>query len=125
MIDRSVNRMQLKEERKEKMAPSPTRKGKAAELTTEYPIQTQSTLPYPILLAAARLFRKEGFANVSMREIADAVQLSKAGLYHHCPSKDGLLTGITRLCGELLDQHLESIRTPKASPLDCLRAFVE
>lgn len=106
------------------MASRSTKKIKIAERPAEKAQQAASALPYSILLAAARLFQKKGFANVSMREIADAVELSKAGLYHHCPSKEGLLTGITRLCGELLDQHLESVRNPEASPLSSLQTFV-
>jgi TetR/AcrR family transcriptional regulator, cholesterol catabolism regulator len=84
----------------------------------------KSRLPYPIVQAAAGLFRKRGFARVSMREIADAVRLSKAGLYHHCPSKEGLLAEMMRLAGELLLEQLESTRNAPASPLDRIHAFL-
>jgi AcrR family transcriptional regulator len=84
----------------------------------------KSRLPYPILQAAAKLFRKHGFAGVSMREIAEAVQLSKAGLYHHCPSKEGLLAEMARLAGELLLEQLDSARNLDASPLGRIRVFL-
>jgi TetR/AcrR family transcriptional regulator, cholesterol catabolism regulator len=84
----------------------------------------KSRLPYPILKAAAKLFRKHGFAGVSMREIAEAVQLSKAGLYHHCPSKEGLLAEIARVSGELLLEQLDRARNLDASPLARVRVFL-
>jgi AcrR family transcriptional regulator len=59
-----------------------------------------------------------------MREIADAVRLSKAGLYHHCPSKEGLLAEMMRLAGELLLEQLDATRNIAASPLDRIRAFL-
>ena len=63
-----------------------------------------------IIDAAASLFRQHGFANVRMQDVGDAVGLSKAGLYHHCPSKEELLADIVRLCGELLTIQLRSVQ---------------
>jgi AcrR family transcriptional regulator len=77
-----------------------------------------------ILDAAARLFRTKGFSFVKMADIAGAVGLSKAGLYHHCPSKDELLADIVRLCGELLSAQLTRARLADASALDRLKLFV-
>ena len=47
-----------------------------------------------ILDRAAALFASRGFAKTSVRDIADAVGLSKAGLLHHFPSKDALWTAV-------------------------------
>jgi AcrR family transcriptional regulator len=77
-----------------------------------------------IIDAAASLFRQHGFANVRMQDIGMAVGLSKAGLYHHCPSKEELLAAIVRLCGELLTIQLDSACSLDASPIDKLEAFV-
>ena len=52
-----------------------------------------------ILEAAAQAFRKKGFHGASMGDIAKAVQLQKASLYHHVSSKQEILV-------ELLDQAL-------------------
>jgi TetR/AcrR family transcriptional regulator, cholesterol catabolism regulator len=87
--------------------------------------EEKSRLPYPIVQAAAKLFRKHGFAGVSMREIADAVQLSKAGLYHHCPSKEGLLAEMMRVAGELLLEQLAATRKIAGSPHERIHAFLE
>ena len=63
-----------------------------------------------IIDAAAQLFCRHGFSTVTMQDIGHAVGLSKAGLYHHCPSKDRLLADIVRLAGELLLRQLEAAR---------------
>ncbi|QFZ20833.1 TetR/AcrR family transcriptional regulator [Saccharothrix syringae] len=43
-----------------------------------------------ILDRAAGLFARHGFAHTSLKDLADAVGLSKAGLLHHFPSKEAL-----------------------------------
>ncbi len=53
-----------------------------------------------ILLTAAQIFRLKGFHAASMQDIADAVHLRKASLYHHVSSKQEIL-------GELLDRALD------------------
>ena len=55
-----------------------------------------------ILEAAAQVFRQKGFHGASMNDIADAVKLQKASLYHHVSSKQEILF-------ELLDQSLKLI----------------
>lgn len=44
-----------------------------------------------ILRAAGRIFRERGFAETSMRDIAEAADLSVANLYHHFSGKDEIL----------------------------------
>jgi AcrR family transcriptional regulator len=53
-----------------------------------------------ILEAAAQVFRQKGFHGASMSDIAEAVHLQKASLYHHVSSKQEILL-------ELLDQALK------------------
>ena len=53
-----------------------------------------------ILDAAAQIFRIKGYHATSMQDIAGAVNLQKASLYHHVSSKQEILL-------ELLDQALE------------------
>ncbi|WP_104479050.1 helix-turn-helix domain-containing protein [Actinokineospora auranticolor] len=43
-----------------------------------------------ILDRAAALFAQHGFAHTSLRDLADAAGLSKAGLLHHFPTKEAL-----------------------------------
>ncbi len=40
---------------------------------------------------AAEVFHRKGYDNTSMSDVASAAGLTKAGLYHHIPSKEGLL----------------------------------
>ena len=49
-----------------------------------------------ILAGAARLFAAEGFDRASMNEIAQALGVSKALVYHYYRSKDALLYDIIR-----------------------------
>ena len=53
-----------------------------------------------ILDAAAQIFRLKGYHATSMNDIAGAVNLQKASLYHHVSSKQEILL-------ELLDQAIE------------------
>ncbi len=52
-----------------------------------------------ILEAAAQIFRQKGYHAASMQDIAEAVSLQKATLYHHVSSKQEILL-------ELLDRAL-------------------
>ncbi|HLA05980.1 MAG TPA: TetR/AcrR family transcriptional regulator [Anaerolineales bacterium] len=52
-----------------------------------------------ILEAAAQVFRQKGFHGASMNDIAEAVHLQKASLYHHVSSKQEILL-------EILDRAL-------------------
>lgn len=61
-----------------------------------------------ILLAAARLFLTRGYAETSVRVIADAVEMKPASIYHHFSSKDELLT-------EILDIGMDAVTTAFAS----------
>lgn len=74
--------------------------------------------------AASRLFRERGYSVVTMHDIAREVGLSKAGLYHHCPSKERILADIVGLCGDILLRQLEDVRDLSASPGERLRRFV-
>ncbi|MEU0883123.1 helix-turn-helix domain-containing protein [Lentzea sp. NPDC005914] len=54
------------------------------------PRQPRTGVDETILDAAAALFARHGFEQTSLKSLADAVGLSKAGLLHHFPSKDAL-----------------------------------
>lgn len=47
-----------------------------------------------ILSAALRLFADQGYANTSLREIADELGVTKAALYFHFKTKEDILNGI-------------------------------
>jgi len=67
-----------------------------------------------ILEAAAQVFRQKGFHGTSMQDIAEAVNLQKASLYHHVSSKQEILLALLDRALELL---LERISTISDQPL--------
>ncbi|MEQ8441320.1 MAG: TetR/AcrR family transcriptional regulator [Alphaproteobacteria bacterium] len=77
-----------------------------------------------IVDAAARLFCDRGFQVVTMKDISKAVGLSKAGLYHYCPSKDLILADIVTLCGKVLLRQLEVAQEEEGTPVNRLKKFV-
>ena len=69
-----------------------------------------------ILEAAAQVFRQKGFHGASMADIAQAVNLQKASLYHHVSSKQDLLLAILDRALELLLERISAITVQNISP---------
>lgn len=67
-----------------------------------------------ILDAAAQVIRQKGFHGASMADIADAVKLQKASLYHHVSSKQEILLA---LLDRALDMLFEQINIIAKQPL--------
>jgi TetR/AcrR family transcriptional regulator, cholesterol catabolism regulator len=59
-----------------------------------------------ICRVAARVFYEKGYSGASMQEIAEAVGLTKAGLYHHIGSKDRLLFEIMNYGMDILKESV-------------------
>jgi AcrR family transcriptional regulator len=53
-----------------------------------------SSIRAHILSETARLFVQRGYDGISMREIAEACKLSKAGIYYHFKDKEGLFLAL-------------------------------
>jgi len=62
-----------------------------------------------ILDAAAQVFRQKGFHGASMADIAEAVNLQKASLYHHVSSKQELLLALLERALDLLTKYIAGI----------------
>ena len=62
-----------------------------------------------ILEAAAQVFRQKGFHGASMSDIAAAVNLKKASLYHHVSSKQEILLEILDRALQLLLERISAI----------------
>ena len=69
-----------------------------------------------ILDAAAQVFRQKGFHGASMADIAEAVNLQKASLYHHVSSKQEILLSLLDRALELLLERISAISTQDVSP---------
>jgi TetR/AcrR family transcriptional regulator, cholesterol catabolism regulator len=78
-----------------------------------------------ILRTAARIFAEKSYHSTSMRDISRETNVSLAGLYHYCKSKEELLFLIQDNCFgrvlERLEQRLDEI----ADPVMKLRIFIE
>jgi len=73
---------------------------------------------------AARVFYEKGYDGASMQDIADAVGLTKAGLYHHVGSKDRLLSDIMNYGMDILDETVLQKVKDIADPREKLRRTI-
>lgn len=82
-----------------------------------------------ILDAAAQIFREKGFHAASMQDIAQAVKLQKASLYHHVSSKQEILLAILDRALDLLIEHIEKAAAQPLLPdeklREAMRAYLE
>jgi AcrR family transcriptional regulator len=62
-----------------------------------------------IIQAAAQIFRQKGYHAASMQDIADAVQLQKASLYHHVEGKQDILLAILDHALDLLIDDMQAV----------------
>jgi len=82
-----------------------------------------------ILEAAAQVFRQKGFHGASMQDIAEAVNLQKASLYHHVSSKQEILLALLDRALELLFERI-SVVSNRPIPADkklqqMIRAYLQ
>jgi TetR/AcrR family transcriptional regulator, cholesterol catabolism regulator len=77
-----------------------------------------------ICRTAARVFYDKGYDGASMQDIADAVGLTKAGLYHHVGSKDRLLFEIMNYGMDILDEVVVSKVRGIADPRERLHEII-
>jgi TetR/AcrR family transcriptional regulator, cholesterol catabolism regulator len=74
-----------------------------------------------ILMAAAQIFSEKGFHATSMADIAQAVNLQKASLYHHISSKQELLVDMLDLALDLLIERVGEVMSGPLPPAQKLR----
>jgi AcrR family transcriptional regulator len=77
-----------------------------------------------ICRVAARVFYEKGYDGASMQDIAKAVGLTKAGLYHHVGSKDRLLYEIMNYGMDILDETVLQKVKDIADPQEKLRQTI-
>lgn len=77
-----------------------------------------------ILEAAAQVFRQKGFHGASMNDIAEAVNLQKASLYHHVSSKQEILFELLDRALELLLERISPIATQSLPADERLRQMI-
>ena len=62
-----------------------------------------------ILTASAQIFSQKGFHGASMQDIAQAVNLQKASLYHHVSSKQEILLDLLNQALDLLIERITAV----------------
>ncbi len=77
-----------------------------------------------IYVHAAQLFCTRGFAATSMNNIAEAVGITKAGLYHFVASKEELLFTLMSFSMERLEEDVVAHARLITDPVDRLTAIV-
>ncbi len=84
--------------------------------------RTSSEKLRSILQQAARLIYLKGYEGTSMQDIADACGMTKAGLYHHIATKEGMLLAIMHYGMDLFEERvLEPVKVI-SDPLARLKA---
>ena len=74
-----------------------------------------------ILSAAAQIFGQKGFHATSMQDIAQAVNLQKASLYHHVSSKQEILVDVLDQALDLLIERMQAVMERPLAPDEMLR----
>jgi len=78
-----------------------------------------------ILRNAARIFAEKSYHSTTMRDISRETNISLAGLYHYCKSKEELLFLIQDNCFGRVLESLEQRLAGVEEPFTRLRIFIE
>jgi len=78
-----------------------------------------------IIQAAAQIFRQKGYHGTSMQDIADAVHLQKASLYHHISGKQEILVDILDRALDLLIKDIEAVAKSEIKPEEKVRQAMQ
>lgn len=84
-----------------------------------------SDLPQQILSTAKNLFIQQGYHGLSMRQIAEALGVSKAALYYHFRDKEELLLAILDSYLDEMEASLQRIQQEQDSARQRIHAMVE
>jgi AcrR family transcriptional regulator len=88
--------------------------------------ESRSTAPRDkVYEIAAQVFHRKGYDNTSMNDIAEAVGLTKAGLYHHVASKESLLSTILEDGMDMTEASVVEPLAMIADPLVRLKTLIE
>ena len=89
-------------------------------------LKKKSTAPRDkVYEIAAEVFHRKGYDNTSMNDIAEAVGLTKAGLYHHVPSKESLLFTILDYGMDMTEAYVVDPLEAIADPVRRLKKMIE
>ncbi len=77
-----------------------------------------------IVAVAEELFTERGYRAVSIRDIADACQVTSAALYYHFPSKEALFRMVMENHAKKLSDHMKQAGNVNGSTRDKITAIL-
>ena len=78
-----------------------------------------------ILKTAMRMFIEQGYHGLAMRQISEAVGVSKAALYYYFKDKEELFLAILSNYLDEMEASIDTIRAGTESSTEQIRRFVE
>jgi len=78
-----------------------------------------------ILSKAAKLFKKKGYSAVTMRDIAEGLNIKAASLYNHISSKQEILSTIVIDIAENFTNGMQQIKNQPLSTQEKLKKIIE
>ncbi|ODP31324.1 TetR/AcrR family transcriptional regulator [Pandoraea sp. ISTKB] len=76
-----------------------------------------------ILLAATQIAQAHGYNGLNFRDLASAVGIKAASIYHHFESKADLGAAVARRYWEDTAANLDAIYARSGDPVECLRQY--
>lgn len=78
-----------------------------------------------ILEAGRQLIMRRGYSGFSYADIADAIDIRKASIHHHFPSKTDLVIAVLKQSQERFEADVAELRAGGADGLAQLRAYID
>jgi TetR/AcrR family transcriptional regulator, transcriptional repressor for nem operon len=86
---------------------------------------TGQTTAGRILEEGRQLIMRRGYSGFSYADISDAIDIRKASIHHHFPTKADLAAAVVRQYRELFDTDMAALKTSGANAPTQLRAYVD
>ena len=93
-------------------------------LETQIPMKNLTPRQQEILNVALELFYKRGFADTSMRDIAEVINVKAASLYAHIKSKEEIMEWISDDVSNRFMKRYNDLKNPNLSPLEKVKILV-
>lgn len=77
-----------------------------------------------ILMAATKLFARQGYHKTTITDIAQAVHLTSGAVFHHFPSKEALLEAVVRWLARGIDIYSDHLNRAEKGSLQVAQGVV-
>ncbi|MCH9661388.1 MAG: TetR/AcrR family transcriptional regulator [Bacteroidetes bacterium] len=78
-----------------------------------------------IIDQAAKLFQKRGYSAVTMRDIAEEMEIKAASLYNHISGKHEILSLLVLSVAQQFTEGMDAVCAKTLSPTETLKAIIE